>query len=55
MGRHDMVWPVVRLVEEVSVFVRWTSEGAAPKDRPPLFSEGRIESWGGPSPVVPAR
>ena len=38
MGRHDMVWPVARPVEEVSVVARWTSEGAAPKDRPLLFS-----------------
>jgi hypothetical protein len=53
MGRHDMVWPVARLVEEVSVFARWTSEGAAPKDRPPLFSEGRIGSRAGRRLVVP--
>jgi hypothetical protein len=38
MGQNGMVWPAARLVEEVSVFARWTSEGAAPKDRPPLFS-----------------
>ena len=47
MGRHDMVWPAARPVEEVSVFARWTSEGAAPKDRPPLFFEGRIKVVGG--------
>jgi hypothetical protein len=53
MGRHDMVWPVARLVEEVSVFARWTSEGAAPKDRPPLFS-GQDRSRGrGRRPLVP--
>jgi hypothetical protein len=53
-----MVWPVARPVEEVSVFARWTSEGAAPKDRPLLFSEGRMEVVGGavarrPAPVIP--
>jgi hypothetical protein len=49
MGRHDMVWPVARLVEEVGVFARWTSEGAAPKDRPPLFSRAGSSR----RPVVP--
>ena len=34
-----MVWPAARPVEGVSLFARWTSEGAAPKDRPPLFPE----------------
>ena len=38
MGRYVMVWPAARPVEEFSVFARWTSEGAAPKDRPPLLS-----------------
>jgi hypothetical protein len=55
MGRHDMVWPAARLVEEVSVFAAVTSERAAPKDRPPLFSDGGIEVVVGgaiaPSPV----
>jgi hypothetical protein len=37
-----MAWPVARPVEEVSVLARWTSERAAPKDRPPLFSGARI-------------
>jgi hypothetical protein len=37
MGADDMVWPVARPVEEVSVVAWWTSERAAPKDRPPLF------------------
>jgi len=55
MGRHEMVWPVARLVEEVIVFARWTSEGAAPKDRPPLFSRAGSKSWAGPSPHSPAR
>jgi hypothetical protein len=55
MGRHDMVWPVARLVEEVSVVARWTSEGAAPKDRPPLFSRAESEWWAVPSPRRPAR
>jgi hypothetical protein len=32
-----MVWPVEEPVEEVSVLASWTSERAAPKDRPPLF------------------
>jgi hypothetical protein len=45
MGRHDIAWPAARPVEEVSVFARWTSEGAAPKDRPPLFS-GQDQSRG---------
>jgi hypothetical protein len=54
MGRHDMVWPVARLVEEVSVVALWTSEGAAPKDRPLLF-RGRDRVVGGPSPRRPAR
>jgi hypothetical protein len=45
MGRCDMVWPAARPVEEVSVFARWTSEGAAPKDRPLLF-RGRDGSRG---------
>jgi hypothetical protein len=37
MGQMEMVRPVARPVEEVSVLARWTSERAAPKDRPPLF------------------
>jgi hypothetical protein len=52
MGRHDMVWPAARPVEEVSVFARWTSEGAAPKDRPPLFSRAGSKSWAGRRPLV---
>jgi hypothetical protein len=54
MGRHDMVWPVARPVEGVSVFARWTSEGAAPKDRPLLFSRPESKSWAGRSPPRPA-
>ncbi len=50
MGRHDMVWPAARPVEEVSVSARWTSEGAAPKDRPPLFSRAGSKSWAGRRP-----
>ena len=42
MGRMEMVWPVAKPVEEVSVLARWTSERAAPKDRPPLFSGAEI-------------
>jgi hypothetical protein len=53
MGRHDTVWPVARPVEEVSVFARWTSEGAAPKDRPPLFSRAGSSRGRGRRPVVP--
>ena len=37
MGEDDTVWPVARPVEEVSVLAWWTSERAAPKDRPPLL------------------
>jgi len=55
MGRHEMVWPVARPVEEVSVFERWTSEGAAPKDRPLLFRERDGSRGAGPSPRRPAR
>src|SRR6266508_392831 len=55
MGRHDIAWPAARPVEEVSVFARLTSEGAAPKDRPPPFSEGRIEVVGGAVARRPAR
>jgi hypothetical protein len=51
MGLYDMVWPAARPVEEVSVFARWTSEGAAPKDRPPLFPRAGSKSWAGPSPI----
>jgi hypothetical protein len=51
-GGARMVWPVARLVEEVSVVARWTSEGAAPKDRPPLFPRAGSKSWAEPSPVV---
>jgi len=46
MGERDIVWPVARLAEEVGVFASPTSEGAAPKDRPPLFLEGGIKSVG---------
>jgi hypothetical protein len=53
MGRHDTVWPVGRLVEEVSVFARWTSERAAPKDRPPLFSRAGMSRRRGRRAVVP--
>jgi hypothetical protein len=46
MGRHDMVWPAESRSKRSVFFVRWTSEGAAPKDRPPLF-EGGVEVVGG--------
>jgi hypothetical protein len=55
MGRYVMVWPAARPVEEVSVFARWTSEGAAPKDRPPLLYGGTIKVVGGPSLLRSAR
>ena len=62
-----MVWPVARPVEEVIVLARWTSERAAPKDRPPLFSGAAIVAddtrrsfirtgkMGGPNSPVGAR
>ncbi len=54
MGQHDMVWPAARPVEEVRVFARRTSEGAAPKDRPPLFFQGGVEVvHGAVAPVIP--
>jgi hypothetical protein len=53
MGRYLMVWPAARPVEEVSVFARWTSEGAAPKDRPPLLSGAQSKSWAGRRSFAP--
>jgi hypothetical protein len=41
-----MAWPVVSPAEEVGVLALATSERAAPKDRPPLFTQWRIKSVG---------
>jgi len=48
-----MVWPAARPVEEVSVFVRWTSEGRPRRTALPSFLEGGTKVGGpGQSPLV---